>query len=369
MTHKERVLNALNRKPVDLLPYSDSLWGETLRRYIDEGHMRDGEDVVEHFDMSSRGGGWIDSLADLDFEDELIEETEETILKLNGNGARLRWWKHKAGTPEHVGFSVTDRASWEEQIKPHLLEVDPRRIPFDGYKEQRRIAAEQERAFFWSGVAPFEQMHPVCGHEYMLMGMALDPDWVKDMVMTYADFTIRHLETLFDACGLPDAIWFYEDMGFKEKPFMSPAMYGEIVQPGHKRLFDFAHGKGLKVVVHSCGFVEPLVPGLVEAGMDCLQAMEVKAGMDMPRSRNGSATVSPFAEISTFAKSRQTTVRASMPSWTGSSSPCWRPVAGTCCTRTTRFRPMSITRRCTTSSITGAGQPNGCERRPGRSSP
>jgi uroporphyrinogen decarboxylase len=283
MTHKERVLNALNRKPVDLLPYSDSLWGETLRRYIDEGHMRDGEDVVEHFDMSSRGGGWIDSLADLDFEDELIEETEETILKLNGNGARLRWWKHKAGTPEHVGFSVTDRASWEEQIKPHLLEVDPRRIPFDGYKEQRRIAAEQERAFFWSGVAPFEQMHPVCGHEYMLMGMALDPDWVKDMVMTYADFTIRHLETLFDACGLPDAIWFYEDMGFKEKPFMSPAMYGEIVQPGHKRLFDFAHGKGLKVVVHSCGFVEPLVPGLVEAGMDCLQAMEVKAGMDMPR--------------------------------------------------------------------------------------
>jgi uroporphyrinogen decarboxylase len=72
-------------------------------------------------------------------------------------------------------------------------------------------------------------------------------------------------------------------MGFKERPFMSPAMYEEIVMPGHKRLFDYAHGKGLKVLVHSCGFVEPLVPGLVHAGMDCLQAMEVKAGMDMPR--------------------------------------------------------------------------------------
>jgi uroporphyrinogen decarboxylase len=35
--------------------------------------------------------------------------------------------------------------------------------------------------------------------------------------------------------------------------------------------------------VHSCGFVEPLVPGLIEAGMDCLQAMEVKAGMDLVR--------------------------------------------------------------------------------------
>jgi uroporphyrinogen decarboxylase len=72
-------------------------------------------------------------------------------------------------------------------------------------------------------------------------------------------------------------------MGFKGKPFMSPAMYRAIMLPGHRRLFDFAHSLGRKVIVHSCGYVEPLVPGLVEAGMDCLQAMEVKAGMDMPR--------------------------------------------------------------------------------------
>ena len=63
---------------------------------------------------------------------------------------------------------------------------------------------------------------------------------------------------------------------------MSPTMYRELMQPGHKRLFDFAHSKGCRVIVHSCGYVEPLVPGLIEAGMDCLQAMEVKAGMDLP---------------------------------------------------------------------------------------
>ena len=70
-------------------------------------------------------------------------------------------------------------------------------------------------------------------------------------------------------------------MGFKGKPFMSPAMYKEIVWPAHKKTFDFAHSKGLPVILHSCGYVEPLVPGLIEAGMDCLQAMEVKAGMDL----------------------------------------------------------------------------------------
>jgi uroporphyrinogen decarboxylase len=283
LTHKERFLNALNRKPVDLLPCGDGLWGETYRKYVAEGKLQEGEDPVAHFDMSWRGGGWFNSCANLDFVPKTIEETDETILKLDGNGAQLRYWKSKSGTPEHVDFTVKERAAWEKEIKPFLLTVDRRRIPFEGYRKTRKQCADEGRCFVWGGVAPFEQMHPVCGHEYMLMGMALDPDWVKDMVMTYARFTIQHLEVLFHEEGLPDAMWFYEDMGFKEKPFMSPEMYQEIMEPGHKLLFDFSHARGLKVIVHSCGYVEAFVPGLIRAGMDCLQAMEVKAGMDLPR--------------------------------------------------------------------------------------
>ncbi|HAS84248.1 MAG TPA: hypothetical protein DCS43_16620 [Verrucomicrobia bacterium] len=283
MTHKERVLAALHNQPVDQLPCQDGMWPETRTRYEKEGVLLLGEDDCRHFDMSWRAGGWLNSTADLDFKEQILEETEETVLKLTGNGAKLRWWKKKQGTPEHVDFTVQERPAWEATIKPHLLKLDRRRIPFQNYRSNKALAQVEGRAFCWSGVAPFEQMHPVCGHEYMLMGMALDPDWVKDMVNTYADFTIMHMETLFAEEGLPDFIFFYEDMGFKDKPFMSPAMYQDIVQPGHAKLFDYAHSKGCKVMVHSCGFVEPLVPGLVQAGMDCLQAMEVKAGMHMPR--------------------------------------------------------------------------------------
>jgi uroporphyrinogen decarboxylase len=153
----------------------------------------------------------------------------------------------------------------------------------EDYSTNRKIAAEQQRFFCWHGIAPFECIHPVCGHEYMLMGMAMDPEWVSDMVTTYATVTIQIMEELFAKAGKPDGVWFYEDMGFKGRPFMSPEMYMALVQPGHKILFDYAHSQGLKVIVHSCGFVEPLVPGLVAAGMDCLQAMEVKAGMDVLR--------------------------------------------------------------------------------------
>lgn len=282
MTHKERFLNAIERKPVDLLPCGDGLWGETHGKYLGQGKLQEGEDVVRHFDMSWRSGGWLNSTANIDFQPVTLEENAESILRLDGNGAHLRYWKARSGTPEHVDFTVKERADWDKHVKPYLVTFDRRRIPFEGYRNSRKTAADEQRGFVWAGVAPFEQMHPVCGHEYMLMGMALDPDWVKDMVMTFADFTIRHLDVLFAEEGLPDAFWFYEDMGFKERPFMSPAMYEDIVMPGHARLFDYAHSKGRKVIVHSCGYVAPLVPGLIEAGMDCLQAMEVKAGMDMP---------------------------------------------------------------------------------------
>lgn len=283
MTSYERFASALARKPVDVLPIAISPWGATVERWRREGYIGNEEDVAEHFGQDYRAGGGLNGVADLDFQPVTIEETEETILTLDGNGAKLRRHKLHDSTPEHVDFTVKDRQGWEEHIKPHLLQVDRRRIPFEGYRNEKKFAAERQRFFCWGGLAPFEQMHPVCGHEYMLTGMALDPDWVRDMVNTFADFTITHLETLFAEEGTPDGMFFFEDMGFKNRPFMSPTMYREIMQPGHTKLFDYSHSLGCKVIVHSCGYVEPLVPGLIEAGMDCLQAMEVKAGMDLPK--------------------------------------------------------------------------------------
>ncbi|MCE7907172.1 MAG: hypothetical protein DYH02_02275 [Candidatus Omnitrophica bacterium COP1] len=229
LTSIERVANALARQPVDHIPVVVSPWGATIERWRKEGHIGQDENVAEHFGQDIHGGGWINCVADLDFQVAVIEETEETILRKDGNGATLRHHKLHDSTPEHVDFDVKERQAWEIQIKPHLLDVDPRRIPFEDYRKAKAFAAEKQRFYCWGGM------------------------------------------------------WFYEDMGFKLRPFMSPSMYRDIVQPGHKLLFDYAHSLGCKVIVHSCGFIEPLVPGMVEAGMDCLQAMEVKAGMDMRR--------------------------------------------------------------------------------------
>ncbi len=220
MTGIERISNILKRRPVDRIGLFEHFWGDTLQKWQAERHIREGEDLATHFGFDMSTCGPFTMTADLDFEPEILEETEETVLTRDGNGAVLRRHKLHSSTPEHVDFAVKERAAWEKLTKPRLT-AERRRINFEAYRNARKAAQEEDRFFCWAGVNCFELMHPVCGHEHMLVGMAMDPDWVRDMAMTYAQLTIELQEILFAEEGLPDGIWYYEDMGFKQRPFMS----------------------------------------------------------------------------------------------------------------------------------------------------
>jgi uroporphyrinogen decarboxylase len=282
LTGIERTANMLARKPADRICLYEAFWGDTRRVWQEQGHLRPDESMDDHFGFDLTTCWPFNCKADLDYTPQTIEEDQDTIVQKDGNYATFRRHKQHDTTPEHIAFDIQSRKEWEELIKPKL-KAEPRRIDFQAYRQAKAHAARQQRFFLWSGVNVFEQIHPVCGHEYMLMGMAEDPDWVVDMVSTYAQLTIDLQEILFAAEGWPDGIWFYEDMGFKQRPFMSPGMYKELIQPAHKRTIDFAHAHQKPVVMHSCGFIEPLLPAMVEAGIDCLQVIEVKAGMDLLR--------------------------------------------------------------------------------------
>jgi uroporphyrinogen decarboxylase len=255
LTSHERIARILKRQPVDRVGLYESFWPETQPAWAAAGHLRPDESPCDHFGLDIRECWAFNTVADLDFREEILEETPETKLVRDGNGAVLRRHKLHSSTPEHVDFLVQDRAGWEQYIRPRLTDesVYRRRIRWDDYRYVRQLCRDRQLFFLWSGVNVFELMHPVCGHEHMLIGMADDPDWVKDMCSVFAELTIRLMEILFDEAGPPDGVWFYEDMGFKGRPFMSPAMYRDILWPAHRHTIDFAH------------------------------ALEVKAGMDLVR--------------------------------------------------------------------------------------
>ena len=291
LTGKERMTRILRHEPVDRIGLFEVFWRETAQRWIGEGYINASEDLADHFalDLIRSGGvltpgAWklVNLVGDLDAGDQVVEETDVVKLVRNGNGALLRWCKG-SGAPEHVDFLVKDRHGWEEHIRHHLVDEDKysQRIDFENYG-RLRTDCEQKGRFFAAGLlAVFDTMNELCGHENVLVGMAMDPDWIRDMCDVYSRLSIELLEIAFAQEGLPDALWVWDDLGFKQRPFMSPAMYREMIFPYHKRLFDFAHSKGLPVIQHTDGLIEPLVSLLIEAGIDCLQPLEIKAGMDL----------------------------------------------------------------------------------------
>ena len=69
-------------------------------------------------------------------------------------------------------------------------------------------------------------------------------------------------------------------MGYQGTTFFSPELYRELLKPYHKRVIEWAHHRGLVTELHSCGFIQPLVPDLCEIGLEMLNPLEIKAGMD-----------------------------------------------------------------------------------------
>lgn len=292
LTSKERFARILKHQPVDRIGLFEVYWRETVQKWVSEGHFAQPAMVSDHFGLDVRRTGGeitpgdyrtINLIADIDFGEQVVEETETARLLKDGNGALLRWIKGSSGAPEHVSFAVRNRREWEAIVRPQLLDEGTyeRRINFSSYREVRAKCARDERFMTCGVVGPFDQMSPMCGHEYLLMGMAEDGEWVRQMADLYMTVQIRLLAILFEREGLPDGLWVWDDLGFKGRPFMSPAMYRAQLFPAHKKLFDFAHSCGLPVVLHCDGHVEALIPSLIEAGINCLQPLEVKAGMDL----------------------------------------------------------------------------------------
>lgn len=282
MSGRERISRILARRPADRIGLFEEFWGDTLAAW--RGHVGAGGDVELpgglRLDMEK---AWpFNFTADVHFREQIIEETAETVLALDGNGATLRRHKLHASAPEHVGFRCGSREVWLGEFKP-LLQNSGGRIDFEGYRGNMLRAGRHGSFLLCSSWHVFQLIANLCGHETLLAAMALEPDWVRDMVAAYSDLSIRLHESLFSECGLPDGLFVMEDLGYKFRPFMSPAMFAEFIKPAYARLCSFAKGLGIPVLFHSCGFVEPFVPGLVEAGIACLTAMEAKAGMDVVR--------------------------------------------------------------------------------------
>ena len=102
-----------------------------------------------------------------------------------------------------------------------------------------------------------------------LMDLLLEPERITAL-HDRVDASIETMINNYAAAGV-DSVMFPEDWGTQNNTLISPRLWTVMFFPRFQRLCSVAHDCGIKVFMHSCGQIEPIVPGLIAAGIDLLQ--------------------------------------------------------------------------------------------------
>lgn len=276
MTTHERMARMYAHQEADRIPVTDSPWGATIERWQREG-MPENVSYVDFFGLDKIAHFGVDNSPR--YPVRVVEETDEYVVNTTAWGATLKNWKHIASTPEFMDFTIDGPDAWRE-AKARMSPTSDR-IPWDNLKANYKHWRDEGHwieAGLWFG---FDVTHSwTVGTERLLMALLTDPEWCVDMFNHFLDVDIALLDRVWDAGYTFDAVNWPDDMGYKHNQFFSLRTYRTLLKPVHKRAVEWAHAKGVKVRLHSCGDVNPFIPELIEIGVDGLNPLEVKAGMD-----------------------------------------------------------------------------------------
>lgn len=276
MTSRERFQRMYEHKEADRIPIIDYPWQATIERWHKEG-MPTGVNYTEYFGLDHVGH--IHTDISPRYTEKVIEETDQYTTVTTPWGVTLRNWKHMASTPEFIDFTIRDRITWKEARERMVPAHD--RVDWESLKRDYPRWREEGywiQAGLWFG---FDITHSwIAGTERILMAMVTDPDWCVDIFNHCLDVNLALLDRVWEEGYTFDAVTWCDDMGFKRSQFFSTTTYRELLKPVHKRAVEWAHSHGIKAHLHSCGDIRPFVPELLEIGIDALNPIEVKAGMD-----------------------------------------------------------------------------------------
>jgi uroporphyrinogen decarboxylase len=121
------------------------------------------------------------------------------------------------------------------------------------------------------------------GFESWMMSLAAEPDYVNALCSKLVDVWIENLRRFAQAVGnRVQILQFNDDFGTQTAPFISVKMFRELIMPHYKRGLDWIHANTeMKVFLHSDGAIMPLIPSIIEMGVDILNPIQTSAtGMD-----------------------------------------------------------------------------------------
>jgi uroporphyrinogen decarboxylase len=303
MTPRERLLTALDHREPDRIPFdlgSTQVSGihavayRRLRAYLGlpaveprlcdvvQGLAVPDDDVVEALGVDVRG------LFPLNSHNWKID-----VVDAGGYWAFLDEWGMTQHQPKEDGlyFSVVtspldrpDLTADDVRAHPWPDTGDPQRI--EGLRALAQAYRDQGRAVMIKGVLAgiFEMSQRVRGMERLMVDLASDEDLACAVLDTMVELKLRFWEMALPRLGdLVDVVSEADDYATQTSQLISPRMFRRIFKPRLQTLFARIHelAPHAKLFFHSDGNIRPILPDLIEIGIDILNPVHITAtGME-----------------------------------------------------------------------------------------
>ena len=119
--------------------------------------------------------------------------------------------------------------------------------------------------------------------ENWMITLACEPGYVGKLYEILVDAWLENLKRFVDAVeDRVQILQICDDFGTQHSLFLSVDMFRQLVMPHYQRGLEWIHANtGMKAMLHSDGAIFPLLPSLIEMGVDILNPVQTSAaGMD-----------------------------------------------------------------------------------------
>jgi hypothetical protein len=116
--------------------------------------------------------------------------------------------------------------------------------------------------------------------EEWYMSSLIRPDFMKEVFERQTDIAVENLKKFFQVVGNDIEVIYMcgNDFGTQQSTFCDLATFRDLYLPYYKKMNDWIHDHTeWKTFKHSCGAVEPLIEGFIEAGFDILNPVQINA--------------------------------------------------------------------------------------------
>jgi uroporphyrinogen decarboxylase len=115
----------------------------------------------------------------------------------------------------------------------------------------------------------------------VLLWMGLYPDELGKFIRRIHKFVVEFTKAQIKAAnGMLAGMVIWGDVAYRNAMLFSPDYWREYFKPCVKEIVDVCHNNGLPVIYHGCGNVAAILEDYIETGIDALNPLESKAGLN-----------------------------------------------------------------------------------------